>query len=159
MLMLSTRTITQYIARLLKKDLVQIKCSKGYYRTIWAKSHPDVEAAAQLWYRGKKIEKSADSHSKNQRSDCEKNCHRLGRNPLTTNNTIIKENNKRTTATPSPLPAGGQAPALLTERKKAADAHIQKFLRDFGARKKKFQPMAEQEFQRRKQALLKALQG
>lgn len=156
MFMVSTRTITQYISRLLKKDLVQIKCSKGYYRTIRAKSHPEVKTAAQLCYRGKRIEKSANSHSKNLHTDCAKNSHRLGRNLLTTNNNTIKENNKETTATPSPpLPKG--APALLTERRKQTQAEIEQFKRNFG--KKKFQPMTEKEFQRRKQSQIKVLLG
>jgi len=87
----------------------------------------------------------------------------------TTNNTTIKGNSKRTTrlgeglrrsrtATPSPLPPKG-TPALLAKRKKAAQAQVQQFKRTFGIGKKKWQPLTEQEFQRRKQAQLKALLG
>jgi len=90
--------------------------------------------------------------------DMDKNGHRVGQKCPTTNNTTIKENNKRNKATPSPLPPKG-APALLTERNKQADAQVQNFLRNFGKKRKQRQPMPEKEFQRRKEAQLKALLG
>ncbi len=157
MFMFTPRTISKYIARLVKKDLVQIKCPKGYYRTIWAKSHPEVKMAAQIWYRGKMVENSANPHRTKQRSQLEKKGNRLSNNVLTTNNTTIRDTIRETSATPSPLPARGQAPALLTERKKQIKVDLEQFKQKFGIGKKKFKPMSEQEFQNRRQAQMKAL--
>jgi len=135
---------------------VQIKCPKGYYRTIYAKSHPLVKTAAQLYYRGKKIENSANPQGKNLQNQCAKDRHRLGINSLTINNNTIKENNIKTTATPSPPPCKG-APALLVERDKQADAAIKHFIQNFGREKKKRKPLSPGEFEQRRAAQIKAL--
>jgi len=159
--MFSTRTISKYIATLLKQELVQIKYPKGYFRTIWAKSHPEVKAAAQLWHRGKKVENSSNSLRTNVRSECAKSGNRLGTNLPTTNNTTIRETIKDTKAPPAPLPAGGQAPAVLVERDKETREQVERFMRDFGRYKerKKQQQLTEEEFQRRRQANIKAILG
>jgi len=53
----SSRTVTRWLRNIIRANIVQIKSSKGYFRTIWARSHPDVQKAAQLYYRGKKVPK------------------------------------------------------------------------------------------------------
>lgn len=157
MFMVAPRTVTQYIAKLQREKLVQIKCPKGYFRTIWAKAHPDVATAAQLSYRGAKIDKSANHHSRKARGQCAKNGVRPGRNLLPTNNTTTKETTGETIATPSPLPAGGQAPALLEDRTRESEARIERFKHEFGKSKKPYQPLTEQQFQQRRQAQLRTL--
>ena len=156
-LMVSPRTVTQYIARLRREKLVQIKCPKGYYRTIWAKAHPEVAAAVQLSYRGTKADKSANHHSRKGPSQCAINGVRPGRNLLPTNNTTTKETKRETIATPSPLPAGGQAPALLKERARDNLARIERLKHEFGKSGKPYRPLTEQQFQQRRQAQLKGL--
>lgn len=139
MFMTSQRTISRYIAKL--KPFIYVKKPKGYFRTIWAKSYYD---------------KSGEHQRQNQHSDCDKKCFRLRQKCLTTNINTIKENYKDITATPPPLPSKG-APALLQERRRETLEMVEQFKRTFG--KKKFQPLSEEEFERRKQAQIKALSG
>lgn len=80
-------------------------------RTIWAKSNPDVQSAVKSH-----CAKSGAQQRKNLRSDCAKAGNGLRRNLRTTNNNTKKETMENTIATPSPLPAGGRAPASLIER-------------------------------------------
>ena len=82
MFMITPRTITKYIANLQKKDLVQINCPKGYYRTIHAKSHPDVKAGSKFKYKCKEVEKSSNLHRTKQRGQCAKKGFRLSNNIL-----------------------------------------------------------------------------
>jgi len=56
-------------------------------------------------------------HDKNGEVTATKPVFPLRQNCLTTINNTIKETTADTTATPAPLPAGGQAPALLTTKK------------------------------------------
>jgi len=74
--------------------------------------------------KGQRVENSSNLHRTKQRSQLEKKGNRLGNNVLTTNNTNIKDTIRETPAlasqeaagaTPSPLPACGQAKALLAE--------------------------------------------
>jgi len=104
MFMTSKRTIQIWLASLEK--YISIQNPKGYYRTIWAKSHPD------FLQRGAKD--CADVRKKVY-SDCAKSFVSLRKNLRPTNINTMKENNNRTTATPSPPPCKG-APALLAER-------------------------------------------
>jgi len=72
--MVSQRTIERWLAAI--KQFVFVRNGKGDYRTIWAKSHPQVASA--------------------------KNGVRVRQNCRTTINNTITENNKRTIASPSP---------------------------------------------------------
>lgn len=56
----------------------------------------------------------------------------------------------------SPLPAGGQAPALLEHRKEESLKRIGDFKRSFGC-EKNCQPLSEQEFEQRRASVIKAL--
>ncbi len=156
------------ISRKLKKirSYIYVKSPKGYYRTIWAKSHPDVRKSrpylpASTAKRGESEAnpcKNAQLPVQNVSPDLRKSAIRLTQKCATTNNNTIKENNKDITATPSPpLPKG--APALLVQRKKDAKVQLEQFKQMFGLKKKKVQPMSEEQFQRRKQAQMKALLG
>jgi len=145
MFMTSKRTIQIWLASLEK--YISIQNPKGYYRTIWAKSHPD------FLQRGAKD--CADVRKKVY-SDCAKSFVSLRKNLRPTNINTIKENNKRTTATPSPPPCKG-APALLAERENKADEKVQHFSRNFGKEKKKWQPMSQEEFEACRQSQIRAL--
>jgi hypothetical protein len=165
--MVSDRTIRRWLSEIRK--YLYVKSPKGFYRTFWAKMHPDVIAANKLWYRNKQIPKedvinSVDS-AKNVRqagqncpSDSAKIGFRLGQNCPTTNNTTIKETIKNTTATPTPLPAEGQASALLVDRKARVINDVERLKKSFGrgAQRTELTP-AERE--RRKQQNIRALLG
>jgi len=84
-------------------------------------------------------------------------CIQIGQNCPHTNNTTRKDIRLETTAPPSPLPAGGQAPAVLAERKSQAAQSVEDFKKRFGIGKRRRQPLSELEIQNRKQAQLKAL--
>jgi len=135
--MTSPRTIKRWLANIVRARLVQIKSPKGYYRTIWARSHPDVRAAGQLYYRGKKIDNQQGQscpagRDENGTVSGPKRVLRLGRNCPTINNTINKDTTGETTAPPSPLPAGGPAPAVLDERENGNIASIEQLEKTFG---------------------------
>ena len=167
------RTISRWVARLKKDGHVLWVHPKGRYRTIWAKSHPDVRAAATLSYIGEQISKEAvvAGHAATilQRRDCPEGvdksvvstatnqCVQAGQNCPHTNNTTKKDTMSNTTAPPLPLPAGGQAPAVLVERRKAAVASVEQFKKRFGIARKIRTPLSDKEFQDRAQKQRKAL--
>ena len=166
--MVCPRTISLWIAKLARSNLIHTKSPKGYYRTIWAKSHPKVREASMLWYRKQKVSnpdketnvdcaKSCAQDSNNLRGQCAKSGDRAGKILRTTNNKTMKETTSKTTAPPSPLPAGGQAPAVLSERKNMAVRSIKDFKKQFGIRKKSHQPLSDKEINYRSQIQLKAL--
>ena len=68
-----------------------------------------------------------------------------------------KETIKKITDPHPPLPAGGQAAAVLTERKRQGLAEIEKFKKSFGYQK--YVPLTEADFNKRRQKMLKALQA
>lgn len=159
--MISPRTIKRWLANIVRAGLVQVKSPKGYYRTIWARSHPDVRQAAQLHYRGKMIDnqqgqKCPAGRVKNGTVSGPKRVLRLGRDCPTTNNIIKKETIGKTTAPPPPLPAGGPAPAVLAEREQSRQSNIERFAMNFG-RAGRWQPPSDEEFEKRRQQQHKAL--
>jgi hypothetical protein len=101
-------------------------------------------------------------------SECAENCEvsaqkngiPLRRKLLPTNNTTTEEITKDTSATPAPLPAGGQAPALLADRKAGYIARIEQQMKSFGlnARRRPRLSAAERE-QRRQQQKRALLEG
>ena len=166
--MVCPRTISLWIAKLARSNLIQKKSPKGYYRTIWAKSHPKVSEASVLWYRKQQVTnpdkeqvvncaKSCAQDSNNLRGQCAKPGDRPGKILRTTNNKTMKETTSKTTAPPSPLPAGGQAPAVLAERKNMAVQSIEDFKKQFGISRRHSKPLSDKEFNDRKQNMLKTL--
>ena len=160
--MTSPRTIKRWLAKIVRAGLVQVKSPKGYYRTVWARSHPDVRAAAELYYRGKKLgpQQGQDCPTRQDKSGTVSGPDRVlppGRKWPTTNNTTNKDTMSETTAPPSPLPARGHAPAVLAERKSEAVQSIEKFKKQFGIGKRRHQLLSEKEFQSRRQSQIKAL--
>ncbi len=164
--MTSDRTVSRWIANILKGGFVYVKNPKGYYRTFWVKSHPEVKAANKLWYRSKEIDKNRVRQNCLTKSD--KNSQACKTNPVSrlsqkcppTNKETNKETNRKTKATPLPLPAGGQAPALLKDRKAEQQGSVEQFKRNFGkAGRRKTEKPTEKEFQARKQAQIQALEA
>ena len=166
--MVCPRTISLWIAKLVRSNLIQTKSPKGYYRTIWAKSHPKVSEASVLWYRKQQVPnpdietkihraKSCAQDSNNLRGQSAKSGDRPGKILRTINNKTIRETISQTTAPPAPLPAGGQASAVLTERKSAAVRNIEEFKKQFGNGKRIHPPLSEKEINDRRQIQLKAL--
>jgi hypothetical protein len=154
--MISPRTIKRWLAKIIRADLVQVKSPKGYYRTIWAKSHPDVRAAVELYYRGKKIDNQQGQNCPTRRDKSgpvsgPDRVLPLGRKWPTINNTTKKDTTSQTTAPPSPLPAGGQAPAVLAERRSDAAQAVEEFKKRFGLGKRPHQPLSQQELEERRQ--------
>ena len=72
-----------------------------------------------------------------------------------TNNTTNKETTKKN-ATPAPLPAGGQAPALLTNRKERMQAEIKRGIPSFGI-PHKTQKLTPEQFESKRQNQIGAL--
>ena len=121
--MVSPRTVKRWLAAIVRAGLVQVKSPKGYYRTIWVRSHPDVRAATELYYRGETLSPQPGQNCPTRQDKSGTvtgpNCAlRLGQKCPTTNNTTKKDTMRKTTAPPSPLPAGGQAPAVLEQIKR-----------------------------------------
>ena len=62
------------------------------------------------------------------------------------------------TATPAPLPAGGQAPALLTDREKEFQSEVEQLKHSFGRGGRRAARMTPAEFDKRRREQKKALQ-
>jgi len=165
--MTSPRTVSRWVANLSCSGLIQKKSPKGYYRTMWAKSHPNVKQASHLWYRKQEVQnpdretpvhraKTCIEGTTKLRGQCAKSGNRLRKNWRTTNNKTIKETTVKTTAPPSPpLPKG--APAVLVERKRAALESVEQFKNRFGLGRQAHQPLSDKEFEKSRQKQRKAL--
>jgi len=132
--MVSQRTIERWLAAIRK--FIYAHNGKGYYRTIWAKSHPDFN-----------YDKNVRDVRQNWRSDSDKFGVRVRQDCHTTNNNTITENNKRTIASPSPR-----------YRMQTAAAEIEKFKEKF-SRASRLKPLTPQQFQQRRTQQLAALQA
>ena len=173
MFFVSGRTISTWVSGLKKAGEILWAHPKGRYRTLWAKRQPDVKTATSLLYMGEEISKQAvvTGHAteillrRNLRGGIEENCVpttkkdciQVGRNLPHTNNTTKKDTITKTTATPSPLPAGGQAPALLVDRKNEYVSQVEQLKRNFGKGPPRKLTSAERE--QRRQAQLRALRA
>ena len=172
--MVKERSISRWVKNLKKNGLVFWVHPKGRYRTLWAKSHPDVKAKQQLFYMGEKISKEAVIkghaaqilHGQNCQGTKDRTvaptatneCVQVRQNCLHINNTTKKDIIRKTIEPPSPLPAGGQAPAALEQRTRAQKEAVNNFLNTFG-RSKRMQRtlLSEQETRDRVQQQRKAL--
>jgi len=117
--MVTPRTIERWLSAI--KNFILVWSAKGYYRTMWAKSHPQVNP-----------DKNVGDVRQNWRCESDKNGVRVRQNCRTTINNTITENNKRTIASPLPLPAFGQAPATLAYRMQTATCEVERFKARFG---------------------------
>ncbi len=144
--MVSPATISRWLRRIRK--FCYIKNPKGYYRTIWIKSLFNA-----------KVPKDEHGPAKNCASDLVKSANQLAQNCAITNNNTIINTTKDTIASPSPLPARGQAPAPLQHRKAYAASIFNKTIANFGRTKADFKPMSQAEFEKRRAAQIKALLG
>ncbi|HIJ72454.1 MAG TPA: hypothetical protein HPP87_14020 [Planctomycetes bacterium] len=158
----SSVTVRRCIKKLKVTKLIGVKSPKGYYRTIWSVRHPQVRAS---FFRtggsdtapkpGSEVRRNDHDVGQNGTSELVKSEHRDGQDCAATNNITIKENNKETTATPPPLPAGGQASALLEHRTAADRFRIMKLKSKLG--KEKAKPMTSEEFDKKRQRDIAAL--
>jgi len=138
--MVSVPTISRWIGRI--RPYTYVKNPKGYYRTIWAK----------------KLLKNEQAPAQNCGSDLIESERRVDQIRSTTNNNTITENNKRTIASPTPTPAGGQALATLEHRRTVAAEQMEKFKVRFG-RPTSWTPLAPEQFQQRRATQLAALRA
>ncbi len=168
------RTISLWVANLKEGRHILWLHPKGYYRTLWAKSHPDVQGSERLCYRDGEISKTQviSGHTEavplrnRLRSECAENCEVSAQKPviplrnklLQTNNTTTRDISRDTSATPAPLPAGGQASALLEDRKAGYGAQVEQLKRSFGAGAPRRRPkLTDAEWEARRQAQKRAL--
>jgi len=161
------RTIRRRIAKIKRAGLIYVKSPKGYYRTIWVKSNTEVKKAVKLWYRGEEIEKPREGKQDGQKWPTEvdktgqpsrsKSVFRHGQNCPTTNTETVKKTKKETKATPAPLPAGGQATALLEDRKAGVIADVEQLKRTFGHSGRQRAKLTDAEWEDRRQAQRRAL--
>lgn len=157
--MVSPRAISRSICAVRK--YIYIKNPKGYYRTLFARSHPDVQLMS-LSRRNSDVKhpktglaKGGEPAGQNRLADHANSGSRPGRNCLTTNINTNKETIKEPEEPPPPLPAGGQASAVLAERKRQDLAEIEKFKKTFG--RPAWKPLAKKEFESRRQEMRRAL--
>jgi hypothetical protein len=164
----SPSTISRWLANIRK--YLYVKCPKGYYRTFWAKSNPDVQIATKLYWRGKEIPKPANFNKSDLTksaqlleqkcaTDIIKNEFRPVQKCATTNNNTIKETIRETTTPPTPLPARGQASAVLKDRQAGQQSQIEVFKRGFGKPRPVYTPLPEKQFEERKRQVLAGLGG
>ena len=158
------KSISRWVSQI--KKYLYIKCPKGYYRTFWAKSHPDVQENFKLLYRGKEIDKPTQNalpknvHQRTQQpaGQYDKSAIRPGQKYPTTNKTTNTETIEKTIDPAVPMPAGGQAPPALEYRTQARVESLNQFMDNFGStRKKRAEPLPEEEFQERVRNQRKAL--
>ena len=150
--MVSPSTVSRWLGRI--KQFLYVKNPKGYYRTVWAKSHRDVREAVEVHFS-----RNAKDPAQNCSSDYSKSAIRLKQFCVTTNNNTKKEIIKETISPPSPLPAHRQASAALEERKERTKVLIEQLKAGFGLPHGRTRPaLTEQEFeaarQRQRAALL-----
>lgn len=97
---------------------------------------------------------------------CAENCEATAQKPvvplrkklLHTNNTTKKDTIKDT-ATPAPLPAAGQASALLDDRKKESQAKLEQLKQTFGFDKRRASKPTPEQFEQNRRRQLKVLLG
>ena len=170
----SPRTVSAWIADLKKGSHILWVSAKGYHRTLYSKTHPEVKATQTLLYRKQEVSKTAiisgqiestpprrnlpSKFAENCEVTAQKSVDPLRRNLPPTIKTTRKETNKRTTATPTPLPAGGQSPALLEDRKADAVAEVERFLNSFGAGARRTPERTAAEREQRRQKIVKQLE-
>lgn len=174
MFFVTPRTITTWIANLKKAGCIFWFHPKGRYRTLWSKSHPDVKTTTTLLYMGREIRKAdivagqdgAMLLGRNLPSSGEEGFQATAKNGVVevgsglppTKNTIREDTTSRIIATPPPLPAGGQAPALLEDRNAEAIAKIEGLGHAIGSgRRRGKQGMTPMEFDQRRQEQRRAL--
>ena len=145
--MTNTRTIRRWVNKI--ANFICVKNPKGYYRTLWAKSHPEVKAY---------MDRTGQVAGQRASLDMDQNGRRVGRKCPTTINNTITENNERTTASPSPLPAGGQASATLEHRRCATAEQIERFKARVG-RPTAWTPLTQEQFEKRRAEWLAALRA
>ena len=170
MFLSTLRTISKRIAKIKNAGFVYVKNPKGYYRTIWVKSNPEVKAAAKLWYRkgeidkpkegiqdGKKWPGKVEESGEPSRQEC---VFRHSKNLPTTNTDTGKETNRKTIAADLPLPAGGQASQLLEDRKAGAITKVEQLKKSFGSGGRRRTPvLTAAEREKRRQTQLRDLEA
>ena len=159
--MTTERTVSRWIANIVKGGFVYLKNPKGYYRTFWVKSHPEVKAMNKLWYRNREIDKNRLRHhcltklDRNSQGSKTNPVFRPRQNCPPTNKEIDKETKKETKAVNLPLPPGGQASQLLKDKNAERQVSIERFKRQIG--KIPNAKLSPEQFEQKKQRQITAL--
>jgi len=159
--MVSVPTICRRLNRI--KDFIYVKHPHGRGRRLWSKSHPDVIEAVRSGVKLDQILpanliKSGELAVQNCTNNPIKSAILINQKCVPTNNHTITDTKKDTIASPSPLPAGGQASATLAYRMQSAACEIENFKRRFG-RAGKAVKMTPQQFEQRRAQQLAALRA
>lgn len=159
--MVSASTISRWIADI--SAHLYYKNPKGYYRTLWAKCHPQVKERSFFAAKEDKknrlyLSKSAEPPAQKRSSDHSKSENRLMQNCAAINNKTNKEISKKITP-PSTLPAGGQSSAVLEDRRQQSLEIVEKFKRMFGSRNKKARTLTPEQFEQRRYQMKNALRA
>ncbi len=163
------RSVRRWIQRIHK--YIYVKCPRGYYRTMWAKSHPDVRTGVKKWAEEEQKRKARSRQKKstvvgqNSPTNMDKSglhsrtdvAVEQGQIRPTIINHTIKEITKETTAPPTPLPAKGQPSAVLDDRKEESVAQVEQLKRKFGKPRRATKPPSQEEFDKRRREQQKAL--
>jgi len=137
----SARTIQRWLRGI--RPYISIGNGKGYYRTIWAKN----------------LDKNGMVVRQNASSDSDKSGPRVRQNCRTTIINTITGNNERTIASPTPLPAAGQASATLAHRRQVSTDELEKFKALLGRAKVGWTPLSPEQFEKRRAEQIAALRN
>ena len=154
-------TITRRIAKLNRLNLLHMKAPKSAYRRIWVKSHPEVEAITTAWSKAQPHQKCVSNLIKNDEVPNQKCVSNLIKNvaqphqKCSTTTKDYKSTIKETTAPPSPLPARGQAQAVLADRVAQTVKMVSDWGKSFGRPKAKKLP--KEDFGQKRERELKKL--
>jgi len=159
--MVSASTISRWIADI--SAHLYYKNPKGYYRTLWAKCHPQVKERSFFAPKEDKknrlyLSKSAEQPAQKRSGDRSKSANRVMQNCATINNNTNKEISKKITPPPT-LPAGGQSSAVLEQRRRQSLEIVEKFKRTFGSCTKKARTLTPEQFEQRRSQAINALRA
>ncbi len=177
----SGRSISRWVGKLKKLKALLYIFPNSPERVLWAKKHPDVLRAKTLPYRQQELDKgdiivgkylkakhrqNGEVHGQNVRRitpncpcDIDKNGVVTTPECLSTNKgtKIITKGNDN--AMPSPLPAGGQAPALLKDQKTQVFEPVEQFKRGFGYGGRRASNHTPEQKEQQKKQQIKALRA
>jgi hypothetical protein len=124
----SDRTVSRWLAALLRANLLLAKNPKGYYRTLWVLSHPDVKKIADWYQNNRKRLQNHPAHRHNRRTpiatpgeptspDSATYYNRYNRPPLSNNAHQCPIDSRRLCRYHQPHPAPPENPNRTTDEK------------------------------------------
>jgi hypothetical protein len=150
--MVSPCTISRWLKDI--KDYIYIKNPSGFYRTLWAKAHPNVGTPHFSKNAKDASQKCSGDYSRNAKDPAQK-CAAInkGIREITTPASFCRKTDAG--ASPCPRPLEGGTAATPEERQSNPIGHLTESIGKHG----KWKPLSEEEFQKRREKLQKVLLG